>query len=336
MAIDLQRPQQKSYPTINGLYLLLRASCLGRIVHQGKKAKLMLDSTMLATWQQMNCTEQYFNLLDAWLAIADEEILGVRGCMTEGSRCLQYWSNMPAEGQRFADYKQQQEIVYYPGFHNLALMKLFGLVEANYGQPSKGKGWRVTSVRQTDWGKALIKAAFPGWTNPLMLWDRESAEVKFGKLQSVLQPYFPQWQQKIELLVESLTGIYVFKVSWHQIWRRIAISNDMTFWDLSQLILQSVDFDSDHLDMFIYKNRMGKTLEIAHPFLNEPSATDKTKIADLALHVGSTLEYVFDFGDNWEFQLEVESVDPNVRPNYGEIIGSKGKAPQQYPDWDEY
>lgn len=34
---DLQRPQQKSYPTINGLYLLLRATGMGKILQQGKK-----------------------------------------------------------------------------------------------------------------------------------------------------------------------------------------------------------------------------------------------------------------------------------------------------------
>lgn len=337
IAIDLQRPQQKSYPTINGLYLLLRATGIGKVLHQGKKARLMLDRAMLANWQQMNLTERYFNLLDAWLIIADEEILGERGCMTEGARCLQYWTNILAEGQKFQDYKQQQELVYYPGFHNLALMKLFGLIEATYGKPDKGKGWRVKSVKPTAWGKATIEAAFPGWTNPVMLWDKESTEVKFGELQSVLKPYFPQWQKKIELpQVKSIAGVYVFKVSWHQIWRRIAISSDMTFWDLSQLILQSVDFDSDHLDLFIYKNRLGKTSRIVHPYMEESPATDETKIADLPLEVGSTLEYLFDFGDNWEFQLEIESIDPKIRPNYGEIIASEGKAPQQYPDWEEY
>ena len=335
--IDLQRPQQKSYPTINGLYLLLRASGMGRVLHQGKKAMLMLDESMLAQWQQMNLTERYFNLLDAWLAIADAEILGERECMTEGARCLQYWSNLSAAGQEFQDYKQQQEIVYYPGFHNLALMKLFGLVEANYGQPERGKGWRVENVRPTEWGQALIKAAFPEWTGPTMLWDEDRIEVEFGTLQSVLQPYFPQWQRKFVLpRIESRSGVYVFKVRWHQIWRRIAISSDLTFWDLSQLILQSVNFDSDHLDMFVYKNRMGKTSRVVHPYLEESPATDETKIADLPLEVGSTLEYLFDFGDNWEFELEVESIDPDLRPNYGEIIAGKGKAPQQYPDWEEY
>jgi hypothetical protein len=335
---DLQRPQQKSYPTINGLYLLLRATGIGQVIQKGKKSQLKLDPVMVNNWQQMNLTERYFNLLEAWLVVAQEEMLGERGHMTEGSRCLDYWSRMSSKGEKFPNYQMQENIKYYPGFHNLALMKLFGLIEASYGKPGVGKGWRVKSVKQTAWGKALLQAAFPGWHLPIMTWDEEQpVEPQFGKLQPVLQTYFPQWQKIIELpKMDSITGIYLFKVTWHQIWRRIAISSDMTLWDLSQLILESVDFDSDHLDMFTYKNRLGLTLQAFHPYLERSPSTDETKIADLPLEVGSGMEYLFDFGDNWEFQLLLEEVKPDVRPGYGEIIASQGKAPEQYPDWGDY
>jgi hypothetical protein len=336
--IDLQRPQQKSYPTINGLYLLVRATGIGKVVQAGKKMYLRLDPVMINRWQEMNLTERYFNLLEAWLVIAQEEMLGERGHMTEGSRCLMYWSRMSSKGEKFSNYQMQQNVKYYPGFHNLALMKLFGLIEASYGKPETGKGWRIKSVKQTTWGKTLLQAAFPGWNHPIMTWDREQPiEPQFGELQPVLQPYFPEWQKIIELpLAAPLTGVYIFKLSWHQIWRRIAISSDMTLWDLSQLILESVDFDSDHLDMFTYKNRLGLTMQVFHPYLERSPSTDRLKIADLSLEVGSVMEYLFDFGDNWEFQLQIEEVTPDTRPGYGEIIASQGKAPEQYPDWGEY
>jgi Plasmid pRiA4b ORF-3-like protein len=335
---DLQRPQQKSYPTINGLYLLLRATAIAKIVQEGKKTQLRLDPLMVNNWQQMNLTERYFNLLEAWLVIAQEEMLGARGHMTEGSRCLMFWSKMPSKGEKFPNYQTQQNLKYYPGFHNLALMKLFGLIEASYGKPEVGKGWRVKSVKQTAWGKALLQAAFPDWTLPIMTWDDEqSVDPQFGQLQPVLQPYFPQWQKIIELpQITSRTGVYLFKVTWHQIWRRIAISSDMTLWDLSQLILQSVDFDSDHLDLFTYKNRLGLTMQAFHPYMNDFPSTDEIKIADLPLEIGSVMEYLFDFGDNWEFELLLEEVKSDLRPGYGEIIASQGKAPEQYPDWGEY
>jgi hypothetical protein len=334
---DLQRPQQKSYPTINGLYLLLRSTGMGKVVQKGNKTQLRLNPMMFDNWQQMNLTERYLNLLEAWLVIANEEMLGERGSMTEGTRCLQYWSRMPTKGEKFPDYQTQQNLRYYPGFHNVALMKLFGLVEASYGKPEVGKGWRVKSIKQTAWGKALLQVAFEGWTYPEMIWDDEPVNSQFGQLQPVLQPYFPQWQKIIELpKVESSQGVYIFKLNWQQIWRRIAISSDLTLWNLSQLILESVDFDSDHLDMFSYKNQLGRTVQIVHPYMDGSPSTDELKIADLPLTVGSVMEYLFDFGDNWEFQLQLEEIKPDPRDNYGEIIASKGKAPEQYPDWDEY
>jgi hypothetical protein len=48
------------------------------------------------------------------------------------------------------------------------------------------------------------------------------------------------------------------------------------------------------------------------------------------------MEYLFDFGDNWEFQLQLEEIKSDRRSGYGEIIASEGKAPEQYPDWEEY
>ncbi|MEO1671604.1 MAG: plasmid pRiA4b ORF-3 family protein [Cyanobacteria bacterium J06631_2] len=338
LQIDLQRPQQKSYPTIHGLYLLLRATGMGKIARQGKKTRLTLNSAVVKQYLTMNPTEQYFNLLEAWLIRANEEMLGERtSSLSEGFKCLQYWSRMSSQGEKFKDYQAQQNLRYYPEFYNLALMKLFGLVEANYGKPEKGKGWRVKSIKQTDWGKALIQAIFPNADLSLFWEESATSNTKFGQLQPILQPYFPQWQQVITLPnIKSIAGVYIFKVAWHQIWRRIAISSDMTLWDLSQLVLQSVDFDSDHLDMFSYKDQLGKTVQVVHPYMEESPSTDETKIADLPLEVGSVMEYLFDFGDNWEFELQLEEIQEELRPGYGEIIAHHGQAPGQYPDWGEY
>ena len=335
---DLQRPQQKSYPSINGLYLLLRASGLGQITRQGKKMVLMLSDRLIDTWQQLNPTERYFNLLEAWLIVANEEMLGERSTfINEGTKCLQYWAKIPPKGQKFKNYEMQQNLRYYPGFHNLALMKLFGLVEADYGKPQSGKGWRVKSVKKTGWGEALMQTLFRGFVKRGMMWGEDNyTDIKFGKLQPALQPYFPEWQNVLEIpAIESGAGVYIFKVTLGKVWRRIAISSQMTLWSLSRLILESVDFDDDHLDMFRYKNPLGRTIEVSHPYADGSLFSDEVKIGDLPLVAGSLMEYIFDFGDWWEFKLQLEEINPDdLRPDYGEIIERKGKAPQQYPDWE--
>ena len=336
---DLQRPQQKSYPSINGLYLLLRASGLGQITQKGKKMALTLNEQLLTNWNQLNSTERYFNLLEAWLIIANEEMLGERRTpLNEGTKCLQYWSEIPPKGQKIENYESQQNLRYYPEFHNLALMELFGLVEADYGKPQSGKGWRVKSVKKTSWGEALMQSAFRGFVTQGMMWDEEEdpTAIKFGKLQPALQPYFPEWQNVLEIPeIESEVGVYIFKVTLGKAWRRIAISSQMTLWDLSRLILRAVDFDDDHLDMFHYKNKFGRTIEVSHPYADGSQFTDEVEIGDLPLSKGALMEYIFDFGDWWEFQLQLEEIKTDdLRPDYGEIIASKGKAPQQYPDWE--
>jgi hypothetical protein len=45
--VNLKRPQQKSYPFIHGLYLLLRASGLSLVENRGSKQFLLLDEDAL-------------------------------------------------------------------------------------------------------------------------------------------------------------------------------------------------------------------------------------------------------------------------------------------------
>jgi hypothetical protein len=106
--------------------------------------------------------------------------------------------------------------------------------------------------------------------------------------------------------------------------------------DLSGLILGSVDFDSDHLDMFTYKNQMGQTVEISHPYAESSPCTDEVQIGDLPLAEGASMTYVFDFGDWWEFTVQLEKIQADdTRSNYAEILESYGANPEQYPMWDD-
>jgi hypothetical protein len=76
--LGLKRPQQKSYPHIHGLYLLVRASGLSVLDTRGKKPKLVIDDKIYDQWKTLNPTEQYGNLLEAWLLRGFEDIIGER------------------------------------------------------------------------------------------------------------------------------------------------------------------------------------------------------------------------------------------------------------------
>ena len=94
--IKLSRPQQKSYPYINGLYLLLRASGLSQLTIQGKKQLLVIDAEVWRSWETLNPTERYFNLLEIWLRRSNAEILGgYRDALGMLFRLLTFWSRIP-------------------------------------------------------------------------------------------------------------------------------------------------------------------------------------------------------------------------------------------------
>ena len=335
----LKRPQQKSYPPINGLYLLLRASGLGQIVSRGKKYFLMLNRELLSSWDSFNPTERYFALLEAWMIRAHEEILGERRTpLNEGTKCLQYWPRIPNQGQKIRNYGEQQSLSYGPELHNLALMQLFGLLQVDSGKPEAGKGWRVKKVQKLPFGEALMQVMVRAFIERGMMWEsEENFSLALGELQPVFQPYFPEWQNTLSLPeLEFRSGVYIFKVHLGKIWRRIAISSQMTLEEFSSLILQSVNFDYDHLDMFRYKNQIGRTVEISHPYADGSPSTNEVCIGDLPLKEGASMTYIFDFGDWWEFNIQLEKIDTNdLRTNYGAIVESKGSAPLQYPNWEE-
>jgi hypothetical protein len=49
------------------------------------------------------------------------------------------------------------------------------------------------------------------------------------------------------------------------------------------------------------------------------------------------MTYIFDFGDWWEFRVQLEQIDP-VDPQLKKpkLLESHGKAPEQYPDAEDW
>jgi hypothetical protein len=157
--INLKRPQQKSYPYINGLYLLLRASGLSLVEHRRNKQFLLLDEDALRSWHELNLTEQYFALLVAWLIRGRGEILGEdRYPFSEFSRCRDFVQSIPKAGLKVAGDKQTESMLpFQPGLRNVALLDLFGLVSVWHGEPEAGKAWSISRVFRTPFGEALFR-----------------------------------------------------------------------------------------------------------------------------------------------------------------------------------
>jgi hypothetical protein len=337
----LTRPQQKSFPHVNGLYLILRASGLTFIGKTGKTPKLTIDNAVLQSWQSLNPTEQYFTLLESWLFRGMSNILGERHgglgwYRLPISQCLDLFSRLPPDGfVAPADAEVIDGLRYFPELYNLALLELFGLVAIEHGTAVAKEGWQIKAVRPLSLGSALLTMFLQE------IFDRTDlianldhpAQLRPGAIQPIIQPYFPEWQNNLQWPEHTFRdGLYILKVSvFKDVWRRIAIPGHFSLELLASAILSAFKFDDDHLHRFIYQTWLGTEESIYHPYMDEDPFTSEVQVGDVPLNEGASMFFNFDFGDNWYFEVALEAIEDNPTVGEATILELHGEAPLQYP-----
>jgi hypothetical protein len=126
--------------------------------------------------------------------------------------------------------------------------------------------------------------------------------------------------------------IYIVKVLLKRgVWRRIQLSSRHTLHDLHKVIQEAYDFYDDHLYAFFMEGKPWKGEAYWSPHNDEGPYTDTTKLGSLNLEIKQKFLYLFDFGDEWMFSVQVEKIletdTPVLKPI---IIETRGEAPEQY------
>jgi hypothetical protein len=126
--------------------------------------------------------------------------------------------------------------------------------------------------------------------------------------------------------------------------REIEITSEKTLSDLAKGIVEAFDFEFDHAFGF-YPPERGRDRKRSDPkyelFADMGEDTDalsvrKTRIADAYPQVGHTMMFLFDYGDNWHFTVEVIGMGEKVaRTRYPRVLKEVGTPPEQYGSWDE-
>jgi hypothetical protein len=338
--LGLKRPDQKSYPHIDGLYLLLRASGLTCIEGRGKKLFLLVDKGISQIWESLNPTEKYFTSLETWLLRGKEEIIGRRNRSLIPDNFIgwiHFFEFLPKTGlQVMGDKGIEHSIRYIPGWYNLGLLELFGLIAIKPASPIEGEGWRIERIDRTLFGDALFALLYKKlshYEKSLVLEKDERATV--GRLQPLLQPYFPEWEKSLSIPERVFReGTYIFKISLGQVWFRIAIPAGYSLGSLSSIILDTVKFNYDHLYQFEYENPFGAFERVNHPYMDEGPWADDVLIGNLPLRIGQKMTYLYDFGDNWEFEVTLEKIALDRKIEKQILLEQHGKPPKQYRDWD--
>ena len=118
-------------------------------------------------------------------------------------------------------------------------------------------------------------------------------------------------------------------------YRHIRVSGNDTLDDLAGYILNAFDFDFDHLYSFFMDNQWWSDAEeYASPYAKNSPYAHEAKLSKFAFQKGRQFKFLFDYGDEWRFQCKVLQVlDEETKA--ASVISAKGKAPEQYPVYDE-
>ena len=120
-------------------------------------------------------------------------------------------------------------------------------------------------------------------------------------------------------------------------YRHIQISANATLYKLHQAILKAFEFEDDHEHAFFMDNHVWSSADAYFSSKAEVGdrLTKKYTLKKLKLAKGQKFKYVFDFGDEWEFQCKVlRELEEDAKTPL--VIRSVGESPEQYPEWEEY
>lgn len=106
-----------------------------------------------------------------------------------------------------------------------------------------------------------------------------------------------------------------------------AIDATTTLDDLHLFIQRTLDFDNDHLSDF-FVTRMPTSAKRARCHF------DATLESLFPLPKGHKLFYLFDYGDNWLFQIgrtRKKPFEAELGGEYPRLLSEQGEKPRQYP-----
>jgi Domain of unknown function (DUF6429)/Plasmid pRiA4b ORF-3-like protein len=134
------------------------------------------------------------------------------------------------------------------------------------------------------------------------------------------------------------SDIFVFRILLKpKIYRDLEISRNNTLYDLAAAIVQAFDFDFDHAFGF-YENLAGDYSEadvkyelFADMGESQGPGVERTRIDTAFPGVGAAMKFLFDYGDEWHFGVEVVTeTGPQAGAKYPRVVKVVGKAPPQY------
>ncbi|HEX9524310.1 MAG TPA: hypothetical protein VF949_15130 [Reyranella sp.] len=129
-----------------------------------------------------------------------------------------------------------------------------------------------------------------------------------------------------------------------KLYREIEIDSSGSLAGLAEAIVGAFDFDFDHAFGF-YSKLTGRYHESPEQYElfadmedsdSDAGSVERTKISQAFATIGKKMLFVFDYGDEWRFQVQLTALGEKMpKTRYPRMVAAMGEAPSQYPDEDE-
>jgi len=174
--------------------------------------------------------------------------------------------------------------------------------------------------------------------------QRPPEKMKKEPFERVFQPIFPSgtidsgvmdamFDSGDKPAPEGVSGnAYIFKVLLNRgIWRRIKLAAYHNLHHLHEAIQDAFEFYDDHLYAFFMDGRPWSSNAYWSQDSGDQPVASQGVLGRLGLVRGQKFLYLFDFGEEWKFQVQVEEIlQTDVAPIRPVVIERKGVAPEQY------
>ena len=124
--------------------------------------------------------------------------------------------------------------------------------------------------------------------------------------------------------------------------RDIEIESTKSLADLAEAIVQAFDFDHA---FGVYPETKGRAVMRGRPAYElladmdaatEARSVRKAKVAQAFSEFGQAMIFLFDYGDEWLFRVELTAFGRKAaKTRYPRVLASAGASPVQYPDPDD-
>ena len=144
---------------------------------------------------------------------------------------------------------------------------------------------------------------------------------------------------KFELYTLSI-GNFWDPVDDKKFWEAIVEVPDIcSLFDLHLFIQKIIDFDNDHLfEFYAGKNDRNRKIEFSNNsgYPHDGGAYESILLKDIYPLKGLKLYYLFDFGDNWLFEIRKsrKKATPQQDTEYPRVASDNGIKLRQYIDYD--